>query len=71
MIKKIKNFICNLFGIKQCGCPEEMDPHEELMLHVPEPDVPVYKDEKSVKKEHCDSHLRFRKSCKACQEIVA
>ena len=20
MIKKIKNFICNLFGIKQCAC---------------------------------------------------
>jgi hypothetical protein len=71
MIKKIKNFICKLFGIKQCGCPEEMDPHEELILHVPEPDVPVYKDENAVKKEHCNSHLRFRKSCKACQEIVA
>ena len=24
MIKKIKNFICNLFGIKQCACPEEV-----------------------------------------------
>jgi hypothetical protein len=23
MIKKIKNFICKLFGIKQCTCPEE------------------------------------------------
>ena len=22
MIKKIKNFICSLFGIKQCECPE-------------------------------------------------
>jgi|TARA_X000000950_G_C13813810_1_gene618829 hypothetical protein len=24
-----------------------------------------------VKPEHCDTHLRFKKSCKACQEIVA
>jgi len=23
MIKKIKNFICKLLGIKQCTCPEE------------------------------------------------
>mgnify|MGYP003129594567 CR=1 FL=1 len=23
MIKKIKNFICKLLGIKQCHCPEE------------------------------------------------
>ncbi len=33
--------------------------------------VPVYEDEEAVKKEHCDGHSRFRKSCKACQEIVA
>ena len=24
MIKKIKNFICKLFGIKQCECPEDI-----------------------------------------------
>ena len=24
MIKKIKKFICKLFGIKQCACPEEV-----------------------------------------------
>ena len=65
MIKKIKNFFCNLFGIKQCACPEDMDEHAELYLKTPEPDVPVYKP------EHCPSHLRFRKSCPACQEIVA
>ena len=65
MIKKIKNFICKLIGIKQCACPEDMDEHAELYLKTPEPDVPVYKP------EHCSSHLRFRKSCKACQEIVA
>jgi hypothetical protein len=56
MIKKIKNFICKLIGIKQCACPEDMDEHSELYLKTP---------------EHCSSHLRFRKSCKACQEIVA
>ena len=65
MIKKIKNFICKLIGIKQCACPEDMDEHSELYLKIPEPDVPVYKP------KHCSSHLRFRKSCMACQEIVA
>jgi hypothetical protein len=66
MIKKIINIIKNLFTPKK-----EIDPHEVLYLHKKESDVPVYKDENAVKKEHCDSHLRFRKSCKACQEIVA
>jgi hypothetical protein len=65
MIKLIKNFICKIFFIKQCSCPEDMDEHAELYLKTPEPDVPVYKP------EHCPSHLRFRKSCLACQEIVA
>ena len=65
MIKKIKNFICKLFGIKQCACPEDIDEHAELYLKTPEPDVPVHKP------KHCPSHLRFRKSCPACQEIVA
>ena len=69
MIKKIKNFICKLLGIKQCACSEDMDPHEELMLHVPEPDVPVYKDEngKAVK---CGTHSRYKKSCPICREIA-
>ena len=71
MIKKIKNFICKLIGIKQCACPEDMEEHAELYLKEKESDVPVYENEQAVKKEHCDSHLRFRKSCKACQEIVA
>jgi hypothetical protein len=71
MIKKIKNFICKLIGIKQCACPEDIDEHAELYLKTPESDIPVYKNEQAIKKEHCDSHLRFRKSCKACQEIVA
>ena len=63
MIKKIKNFICSLFGIKQCECPE--DEHIELYTKVPEPEVPVRKP------EHCSGHKRFRKSCPRCQEIVA
>tara|TARA_R100001443_G_scaffold247_1_gene976 strand:+ start:288 stop:434 length:147 start_codon:yes stop_codon:yes gene_type:complete len=29
MIKKLKNFICKLFGIKQCACPEQ-DEHLEI-----------------------------------------
>ena len=29
MIKKIKNFICKIFGIKQCACPEQAE-HLEL-----------------------------------------
>jgi len=67
MIKKIKNFICNLFGIKQCACPEEMDEHAELYLKTPEPDVPVHEE----KQKHCSGHTRFRKSCPLCQELVA
>tara|TARA_Y100001937_G_scaffold16377_1_gene22640 strand:- start:532 stop:729 length:198 start_codon:yes stop_codon:yes gene_type:complete len=65
MIKKLKNFICKLFGIKQCACPEDIDEHAELYLKTLESDVPVHKP------EHCPSHLRFRKSCPACQEIIA
>ena len=45
MIKKIKNFICNLFGIKQCACPED-DEHVEYYTKVPEPEIPVHKLEK-------------------------
>jgi hypothetical protein len=29
MIKKLKNFICKILGIKQCACPEQ-DKHLEL-----------------------------------------
>jgi len=71
MIKKIKNFFCKLFGIKQCACPEDMDEHAELYLTSPEPEVPVYENENSVKPKHCSGHKRFRKSCLICQEIVA
>ena len=62
MIKWIKNLFCKIVGIKQCECPE--DEHIELYTKMPEPEIPIHK-------EHCDGHLRFKKSCKACQEIVA
>ena len=66
MIKKIKNFICKLFGIKQCACPEE-DEHIEYYTKVPEPEIPVHKDESNL---HCSGHLRFRKTCPRCLKIV-
>ena len=68
MIKKIKNFICKLFGIKQCACPEE-DEHIKLYTEVPEPEVPVYSDEngKAVK---CGTHNRHKKSCPICREVA-
>ena len=54
MIKFIKKWVCKIFHIKQCTCPEEMDPHEELMLHVPEPEIPVYKEPEWT----CNTHNR-------------
>ena len=68
MIKKIKNFICKLFKIKACKCGE-VDQHEELYLHPAEPEIPVYVEEDG-KLKHCSGHLRFRKSCPRCLEIV-
>ena len=68
MIKKIKNFICKLLGIKQCACPKEMDPHEELMLHVPEPEVPLYMEDGKYLK--CGTHNRYKKSCPICREVA-
>ena len=68
MIKKIKNFICKIFKIKACKCGE-VDPHEELYLHPAEPKIPVYVEEDG-KLKHCSGHLRFRKSCPRCLEIV-
>ena len=70
MIKKIKNFICNLFGIKQCECPENMDEHAELYLKPAESDTPVYENEEAVKAGHCSGHKRFRKTCPLCLEII-
>ena len=66
MIKKIWNWIKNIFKPER----QEIDEHEELYLHVPEPDTPVYENEEAVKAEHCGSHLRFRNTCPACQEII-
>ena len=42
MIKKIKNFIAKLFGIKQCQCKDE---HLELYEDIPEPETPIYKED--------------------------
>ena len=69
MIKWIKNLFCKIIGVKQCECPE--DEHVEYYTKVPRPDFMVLENENALKKEHCDSHLRFRKSCPRCQEIVA
>ena len=56
MIRKLKNFICKLLGIKQCACPEDMQ-------------VEVSNKEKQ-KPTHCGSHSRFRKTCPACIAIT-
>ena len=45
MIEKLKNFICKLFGIKKCSCPDK-DEHLELYEDVPESEIPVHKLEK-------------------------
>jgi hypothetical protein len=66
MIKKIWNWIKNIFKPQR----QEVDEHEELYLHVPEPDTPVYENEEAVKKEHCDRHLRFIKRCPDCIEVI-
>jgi len=70
MMKKIKNFFCKLFGIKQCECPENMDEHAELYLKPAESDTLVYENEEAVKAGHCSGHKRFRKTCPLCLEIV-
>ena len=43
-----------------------MDPHEELMLHVPEPEIPVHKEPEWT----CNTHNRYKKSCPTCKEIA-
>ena len=67
MIQHIKNFICGLFKIKQCKCPE--DEHIEYYTKVPEPKVPLYTDVdgKAVK---CGTHNRYKKSCPICRELA-
>ena len=49
MIKFFKKWRCKIFHIKQCECPEDMDPHE-LILHPKKPDIPVYENEDAVGK---------------------
>ena len=46
--------------IKNIFKPEKQDPHLVLYEEVEQP-----------KPTHCQGHLRFRKSCPRCQEIVA
>ena len=70
MMKWIKNLFCKIMNIKQCQCPEDMDEHIEYFTKSEEPDMLVLKNEDELKK-HCDSHLRFRKSCPSCQELVS
>ena len=65
MLKKIKNFICKLLGIKQCACPE--DEHIEFYTKVPEPEIPVLVEPKPT---HCSLHNRFRGNCPACAAII-
>jgi len=46
MIRKIKNFICSLFNIKQCACPEQ---DEHLILY----EKPNHCDEHPKYKHRC------------------
>ena len=56
MIRKLKNFICKLLGIKQCACPEDMQVEVSNKIE----DKPT----------HCGSHTRFIKSCHQCLAII-
>ena len=50
MIEKLKNFICKLFGIKKCACPEK-DEHLQLYEDMPEPEVPIHVEETEKQKK--------------------
>jgi len=56
MFKKIKHFICKIFNIKACQCPDEP--------------MVVKEEPKPVKVNHCSSHTRFKVSCPNCVEAV-
>ena len=58
MIKNIWNRFVNWLFSWQ----EEKDPHLELYEDVPEPEVPVLVE----KKNKCNTHSRFKKSCPIC-----
>ena len=73
MINKIWNWIKSIFK------SEKQDPHlvlYEEIEHTHENGITHSHKGGNIphehkKPEHCPSHLRFRKSCSACQEIVA
>ena len=50
MIEKLKNFICNLFGIKRCSCPEK-DEHLQLYEDMPEPETPIHVEDETEKQK--------------------
>ena len=54
--RSIMRFIKKLV-MKWMGMEEEQDPH--LVLY------------EEVKPKHCIEHTRYKKSCKACQEITS
>ena len=58
-MKKIWNWIKNIFK------PERQDPH--LVMYE---EVENEYTNKDGKLKHCTGHLRFRKSCPRCLEIV-
>ena len=55
MIKKLKNFISKLFGIKQCKCSEK-DEHLELYEDMPESDIPIHVEETAKQKKIREKH---------------
>ena len=46
--------------IKNIFKPEKQDPH-----------LVLYEEVQKPKPEHCPKHLRFKKSCPDCREVVA
>ena len=55
MIKKLKNFICKLFGIKQCKCSEK-DEHLQLYEDMPASDMPIHVEETAKQKKIREKH---------------
>ena len=55
MIKKLNNFICNLFGIKRCSCPEK-DEHLELYEDMPKSETPIHVEETAKQKKIREKH---------------
>ena len=64
MFKKIKHFICKIFHIKACQCPDEpVVIKEEIKEEVKEESTPV-------RVNHCSGHTRFRVNCPKCVDAV-